>query len=109
MRLRHIAAIGAAISISLAASSSWSAVSFTILGHSPNGAGNTADTYAGSYGGHTPAGATWFSIVALPGGNPDGSPLVTPPPGNSTNNFLSPFAKTALQDAQSCFSRGGVV
>jgi len=103
MKLRHIAAIGTAISLSLAASSSW-AVSYTVLGHSSNGAGNTADVFAGSYGGYTPAGASWTAFVMEDGSS---APVVTPPPGSSPDNFLSPFANTDLENKQSYFSVGG--
>lgn len=103
MKLRHVAAIGTAISLALAASSSW-AVSYTVLDHSTNSGGNTADVFAGSYGGHTPVGATWHAFVQQ---GQSSNPIVTPPPGNSHNNFLSPFANTGLQETQTYFSVGG--
>src|SRR5690625_7641004 len=102
MKLRHIAAIGTAISLSLAASRSW-AVSYTGLGHSSNGAGNTADVFAGSYGGYTPAGASWTALVMEDGSS---APVVTPPPGSSADTVLSPFANTDLEDDQSDFAVG---
>lgn len=103
MKLSHLAGVGAALLIGLAATSS-SAVSFDILDYSSNGSGNTADTFASNYGGYTPEGATWNAIG--PAGGPPANPLVTPPPGSSSGDFLSPFANTGLEDSQSYFSVG---
>jgi hypothetical protein len=62
---------------------------------STQGAGNTANVYAGNYNGTTPAGAVWSS-----------NPLVVPPPGNVSGVYQSPFNNTPLLDTQSFFSVG---
>jgi hypothetical protein len=73
------------------------AITITLLGTSTQGAGNTANVYAGNYNGTTPTGATWSS-----------DPLVVPPPGNLSGVYQSPFNNTPLLDTQSYFSVGGV-
>src|SRR5262245_9307639 len=67
------------------------------LNSSTQGAGNTANIYAGNYNGTTPTGATWSE-----------NPLVVPPPGNWSGIYQSPFNNTPLLDTQSYFSVGGV-
>lgn len=73
------------------------AVIITLDAFSTQGAGNTANVYAGNYNGTTPVGATWSS-----------DPLVVPPPGNWSGVYQSPFNNTPLLDTQSYFSVGGV-
>jgi len=103
MKFRNLAAIGAALAISLAAASSW-AVTFTVVDGSTNSGGNKANEFAANYGGYTPEGAHWKSFGQV---GDSSNPIVNPPPGNSPNNFLSPFANTGLQESQSYFSVGG--
>ncbi|HET7134103.1 MAG TPA: PEP-CTERM sorting domain-containing protein [Gammaproteobacteria bacterium] len=66
-----------------------------LIATSTQGAGNTANIYAGNYNGTTPVGASWSS-----------DPLVVPPPGNVSGVYQSPFNNTPLLDTQSFFSVG---
>jgi hypothetical protein len=93
MNMKAILAAGA---IALSASAA-SAATVTVLNQSTQLAGNTAHVYGVEYGAYVPPGASWT----------DGDPTITPPPGNSTNFFQSPFANTPLQETQSYFSVGG--
>ena len=72
-----------------------SASTFTVLDYSTQGIGNQADVFAAGYGANLPA--SWFSS----------DPTVTPPPGNSSGNYQSPFNNTTLQDTRSYYSVGG--
>jgi hypothetical protein len=67
----------------------------SLVATSTQGAGNTANIYAGDYNGTTPAGATWSADA-----------LVVPPPGNWSGVYQSPFNNTPLLDTQSYFSVG---
>lgn len=70
----------------------------TVVAYSSQGAGNTAGiAFAQGYNGTTPAGATWSS-----------DPLVTPPPGNLSGVYQSPFNSNALTATRTYFSVGGV-
>lgn len=95
LQFKKITAVSAAILLSSAIGAS--AATVTLLDSSTNGAGNTADMFAGTYNGSTPVGASWSGAA----------PVVTPPPGSLSGAFLSPFANTSLADTQSYFSVGG--
>lgn len=86
-------------------------ISFSIDAASTQGAGNDADQYAGNFDGTTPLGASWFNGAFAPLGNGTltaaSAPLVTPPPGNVSGAYQSPFNNTPLKDKQSYFSIGG--
>ena len=73
------------------------AVSVSLIDSSVQGAGNDAHLYAAGFAGNTPAGAVFSS-----------DPLVTPPPGNASGVYQSPFNNTPLVDTQSYFSVGAV-
>jgi hypothetical protein len=90
---RALAVLGA---LTLAVSLDAGAVPIvSLVASSTQGAGNTADIYAGNYNGTTPTGAVWSF-----------DPLVVPPPGNWSGVYQSPFNNTALLDTQSYFSVG---
>lgn len=73
-------------------------VDATLLATSTNGGGNTAGiTYAQGFGANLPAGASWSD-----------DPTVTPPPGNVSGQYQSPFNNTVLQDVQNYYNVGGV-
>lgn len=97
-----------AVSASIASAGT---VSFSIDAASTQGAGNTADQFASNYDGTTPLGASWFNGGFAPLGDgtltPASAPLVTPPPGNVSGQYQSPFNNTGLGDTQSYFSIGG--
>jgi hypothetical protein len=71
----------------------------TVADYSTQGVvGNTAGiAFATNYNGTTPAGASWSS-----------DPLVTPPPGNLSGVYQSPFNSNALTGTRTYFSVGGV-
>ena len=94
---RFLTALGLSAAILLSATVGASAaVVVSLIDTSTQGAGNTAHVYAGTYNGTTPAGATWSS-----------NPLVTPPPGNLSGVYQSPFNNTPLLGTQTYFSVGG--
>ena len=80
-------------------------VNVFLVDTSTNGVGNQAGTFGAGFSGTTPAGAAWFSTVT--GGSAIAAPLVTPPPANLDNVYLSPFANTSL-DSTTYFSVGAV-
>jgi hypothetical protein len=95
MYLARLTALAAAFS---ALAFSAQAVSVTLLDGSPQGMGsNTAHLYASGYAGNSPA---WASF--------SDDPLVTPPPGNLSGVYQSPFNNTPLADSQTYFSVGAV-
>lgn len=73
------------------------AVTVDLINHSTQGGGNTADQYASGYAANTPLNATFSA-----------DPTVTPPPGNQSGVYQSPFNNTVLLDTQSYFSVGGI-
>lgn len=109
MKISTLLLAGAlAVSANIAAAG---VVAFSIDASSTQGAGNTADQFAGNYDGTTPTGASWFNGGFPPLGNGTltaaAAPLVTPPPGSIGGSFQSPFNNTGLADTQSYFSIGG--
>jgi hypothetical protein len=93
----YIARLGALAVAFSALAFSAQAVSVSLIDTSTQGAGNQAHIFASAYAGNTPAGAV-FSDDAL----------VTPPPGNLSGVYQSPFNNTPLADSQSYFSVGAV-
>ncbi len=94
---RMLAVIGFAAAVSLAGMGGASSAVVSLLSTSTQGAGNQAHVYGAGYDGTTPSGATWSQ-----------DPLVTPPPGNLSGIYQSPFNNTPLLGTQTYFSVGAV-
>ena len=79
-----------------AAASAVDAGTVSLLGNSSQGGGNTAGIgFAVGYGANTPDGAVAASILTI-----------SPPPGNSSGLYQSPFNSNGLTDTQDYFSVG---
>jgi len=96
MNIAHVAkqaSLSAVLSLGLL-TSAFSAPVVTILNQSTQGVGNQAAVFGAGYDGTTPAGAAWAPS----------SPKVTPPPGNLSGVFQSPFNNTGNLNTTSYFS-----
>lgn len=77
-----------------------SAVTATAIAYSTNGAGNTADVFAGDFNATLPTGATWAGT----------DPTVTPPPTSLSGAYKSPFENVTADptvENNTYFSVGG--
>lgn len=94
--MKHFTKVVAAgvVAAMLPAGASALSVNFTILDSSTQGTGNQADVFAPNYGTTLPGGAYWI----------DTPNIVSPPPGNSSGNFQSPWNNTTLVDVNPYYS-----